>query len=184
MGSLTDSTPLLTFEDFERLPEEPGKCELLEGELVQLPPAEMKHFRIAKRIFLLLNRAVEAAHERGEAPALGEVCIEAGYHFDARSYVQPDVSISHSAQAEDKYLRGGPAIAIEVISPSNGARHVDLKTKLYFQFGATEVWQVYPSTRRVIIHTEGGCKIRLEHDAVSTPLLPGFSLSIAEILGE
>ena len=69
MGTRTD-TPLLTFEEFERLPDEPGKCELLKGELVQLPPAEFKQHQVAKRIYHALYEAVKVAHGRGEAPEL------------------------------------------------------------------------------------------------------------------
>ena len=36
------TTSLMTFEDFERLPEEPGKRELLKGELIELQPAKKK----------------------------------------------------------------------------------------------------------------------------------------------
>jgi Uma2 family endonuclease len=42
----TTGSPLLTFKEFERLPDQPRKQELLEGELIELPPAELKHKRI------------------------------------------------------------------------------------------------------------------------------------------
>src|ERR1019366_2578743 len=48
------TTTLLSFEEFERLPDEPGKLELLDGELIQLPPAKRKHVDIAHRIYDLL----------------------------------------------------------------------------------------------------------------------------------
>jgi len=32
------TTTRLTFEEFERLPEQPGKRELLKGELIEVPP--------------------------------------------------------------------------------------------------------------------------------------------------
>jgi Uma2 family endonuclease len=32
------TTPLMTFDEFERLPDEPGKLELIDGELVRMPP--------------------------------------------------------------------------------------------------------------------------------------------------
>ena len=37
------STTLLTFEELEQLPDEPGKMELLDGELIRLPPAKKRH---------------------------------------------------------------------------------------------------------------------------------------------
>ena len=42
----------LTFGEFERLPDEPGKLELLRGELIDLPPAKRRHNETADRIFL------------------------------------------------------------------------------------------------------------------------------------
>lgn len=41
-----------------------------------------------------------------------------GYRL-ADSWVQPDVSVTNEGQTVGKYLEGAPAIAIEVVSPSN-----------------------------------------------------------------
>ena len=48
----TTTSGLLTFEEFERLPDEPGKLELLEGELIRMPPAKRKHMYTTQRLFL------------------------------------------------------------------------------------------------------------------------------------
>jgi Uma2 family endonuclease len=48
------TTSLMTFAEFELLPETEGKRELLEGEVTIMPPPELAHSRIAKQIFLLL----------------------------------------------------------------------------------------------------------------------------------
>jgi Uma2 family endonuclease len=53
-----------TLLSFEQLPDEPGKVELLDGELIQLPPAKLKHMEVARRIHLLLMRAAEKAGVR------------------------------------------------------------------------------------------------------------------------
>ena len=100
------TTTLLTFEEFERLPDQPGKRELLEGELIELPPAELKHNRIAHRIYHRLIAAVEAAHGHGQAADLGEVYHEMGYKLARNAYVQPETAfacprgegIDHAAQ--------------------------------------------------------------------------------------
>jgi Uma2 family endonuclease len=44
--------------------------ELLDGELIQLPPAKLKHSELTRRIHILLMRAVEQA---GISARLGEV---------------------------------------------------------------------------------------------------------------
>jgi len=176
----TVSTSLLTFEEFERLPDEPGKRELLEGELIELPPPEFLHSFIGERIYLLLIAALSAAHTRGEASELGRIHHEMGYRLSRNAYVIPDVSVTHARQALEKYLGGAPAIAIEVISPSNSAEAMETKTELYFRYGAREVWRFYPKTGYAVIHIPGSS--RIEREAVRTPLLPGFELNIAEIL--
>ena len=182
MGTTTQTT--LTFEEFERLPDQPGKLELLKGELIELPPAEFIHNASAEFIFLRIHAALEAAHSRGEAAELGHAYHVMGYRLSGDVFVQPDVSVTHAGQAVQKYLGGAPAIAIEIISPSNTAEEMDLKTKLYFEFGAREVWRVYRRTRHVIVHMPGRVHEVGENETLTTPLLPGLALSVREILGE
>ncbi len=160
-----------SFEEFERMPEQSGKQELLEGELIEKPPSEAKHNRRATEIFLALDAALEAAHARGEAMELGEVFMEMGYKLTARSWLQPDVSISHAGQAEGKYIEGAPAIAIEIVSPDDRAEALDRKTDLYFEHGAREVWRLYPKTRTMVVHTGSPSEVHVEHESVATHLL-------------
>src|SRR5947209_387970 len=126
------TTTRLTFEEFERLPEQPGKRELLKGELIELPPAELKHNRIAFRLCKRLDGAVAEAHERGEGQEVGEACMEMGYRLTGDGWVQPDVSVTHQGQREGKNFLDSPAIAIEVVSPANNAEALDTKVDLYF----------------------------------------------------
>jgi Uma2 family endonuclease len=182
MATITTTTTLLTFEEFEQLPDQPGKRELLRGELIEMPIAELKHNRTSHRIFRRLDAALIEAHARGEASELGEVYIEMGYKLAGDGYVQPDVSVTHARQDEGKYFGGAPAIAIEVVSPSNTAQALDIKTELYFEFGAREVWHVYPKTRHVVVYSESERAVTVR-DFVRTPLLPGFELNVQEVLG-
>jgi Uma2 family endonuclease len=178
------TTTRLTFEEFERLPEQPGKRELLKGELIELPPAELNHNRIAYRICKRLDAAVVEAREAGAPSELGEACMEMGYRLTGDGWVQPDVSVTHAGQVEEKYFLDAPAIAIEVVSPANTAEELDAKTELYFQYGAREVWLVYPKTRHIIVYAAGVPRIVRADEALTTPLLPAFSMPVAEILGE
>jgi Uma2 family endonuclease len=182
MGAIKTS---LSFDEFERLPDRPGKQELLQGELIELPPPESSHSRISLKIFKRLDEALESAHARGDAADLGDAFHETGYQLSRDVYVIPDVSVNHAAQEEGKYFQGSPAIAIEVISPSNSAEDLLRKTKVYFQFGAREVWQFYPNLRAVLVYTSPAQVSEVgEDDSLSTPLLPGFSLPIRDLLSE
>src|SRR6185437_12122117 len=172
MGVTTPA--LLTFEEFEQMPENPGKQELINGELFELPPASQKHNLKSENLFLLLRSALADAHARGEAKGLGRVCIEAGYKLGG-NWAQPGVSITHADQPVGTYFEGAPAIAIEVVSPSNTARLLQAKTRLYFAHGAREVWQVFDDPLEILIDTGGHYRILAADDKVATPLLPGFT---------
>jgi len=175
---------LLTFEEFEQLPDQPGKRELLRGELVELPVAEFFHNEVSQNLFLRLHAALQLAHAEGRASELGSVRIEAGYKLAGDGYVQPDVSVTHAAQPVDRYLLGAPAIAIEVISPSNTARQMERKTKLYFEAGAREVWRVYSEDRCILVYLPGRWHEVAEDEVLTTPLLPGLALPVRDVLGE
>jgi len=181
MGAITKT--LLTFEEFEQMPERPGKQELLRGELIELPPAKRRHNEASHNIFGRLSPALAEAHSRGECVDLGRVFVEMGYKLPDGSYVQPEVSVTHAGQPGDDYFEGSPAIAIEVVSPSNTAEELDLKTELFFEFGAREVWRFCPRTRHVVVHLPGKSYIVREDETLITALLPGFVLSLGDILG-
>src|ERR1700685_728880 len=167
---------LLTFEEFERLPDQPGKQELVRGELIEMPPADLKHNRRSHRIYDALKPVLGEAHACGDAAELGEVYIEMGYLLSGRSFLQPDVSVTHAGQTEGKYFEGAPAIAIEVISPSNAVKQIEAKTQLYFECGALEVWRFFQKKRQVTIQVRGrAVRVIPEDSVITTPLLPGLS---------
>ena len=181
MGAITQS--LLSFEEFERLPDTPGKRELLKGELIELPPPEFRHTAIAHRIYKRLDVALNEAHARGEAVELGVPYIEMGYKLSGDGFVRPDVSVAFAVDEPEKYIEGSPAIAVEVISPSNTVEEMDLKTKLYFDNGALEVWLIHRKARFITVHVPGQTREIGENDTLTTTLLPGFQFPVREILG-
>jgi Uma2 family endonuclease len=172
---------LLTFEEFERLPDRPGKSELLKGELIELPPAERRHNIIAHWIFVALLDALRQDQAAGDLSDLESVYHEMGYRLAPRTWLQPDVSITHRTQTPGQYYEGAPALAVEIISPSNTAEEMQSKVALYFEHGAREVWLVFPTLRTIVVHTPNGHS-RNVSDTLTTTLLPGISLSVAEML--
>src|SRR5260370_37290805 len=100
-----ETSTLLTFAEFERLPDAPGKRELLDGEVSELPPAKLRHSKIQKRIEA---RLTPYALDR----RFGEVYLEAGFKLGERHWVQPDASLVSPEQDEasdpEGYLEGAP----------------------------------------------------------------------------
>jgi Uma2 family endonuclease len=179
---MRSSTSLMTFEEFERLPDEPGKFELLDGELIQMPPAKSKHGKIAKRVYTVLNDAVNRLHSAGKALELGEAFFEMGYRLGSRTWLQPDVSILHASQKEQEYFEEAPALAVEIISESNTARQMDRKVRRYLASGGQEVWLIYPDTRSVWIHQAGSSAALSRCGRFSSTLLPGEEFDLEQIL--
>jgi Uma2 family endonuclease len=69
------------------------------------------------------------------------------------------------------------------VSPSNTADELSTKTVLYFEHGAREVWRLYQKARYLEVHVASGSRKVSLDDAVTTPLVPGFSITVREMLG-
>src|SRR5215469_10363640 len=112
------TTQLMTFAEFEKLPDEVCRhSELRHGELVFVPPPKHKHKFLEHRLRKLL-----------EALAPGDDVVETEVAFRALTeyeYWTADVAYIPRERweliAKDGYLIGAPEIVIEVLSPSNTA---------------------------------------------------------------
>jgi Uma2 family endonuclease len=167
---------LLTFEEFEQMPEHPGKQELLQGELIELPPAKRKHHQIADRILFALAGIVEGT-------GLGEVHREMGYRFPNHTWLQPDVSVTHKNQGGDDYYLGSPALAVEVVSESNTAAQMDAKVAEYLAGGALEVWVVYPKKEHLWVYRPGGTA-EMYSGEFESQILAGAKIDVARFLAD
>lgn len=131
----------LTDEEFLNLPDEPGKQELLDGELISLPPAKRLHNLLARAFSRLLETIVD--------PDL--VWHETGYRLKAGRWLQPDVSVNWPDQPTGDYLERSPMVAIEIASRGNTGDELDRKVSAYLECGAAEVWIVHPRTRSMMV---------------------------------
>ena len=175
---MASTTHLLTFEEFERLPDTPGKRELLDGELIELPPPKRKHSRIQLRIHSRLRPYVLDRR-------LGELHMGAGFKLGSRGWVQPDLSLITDEQDRsgdpEGYFEEAPRLAVEIISPSNTAQSVDRKLARYFEYGSEEVWVFYPASRRVWLYRRNQRVAIEQRDVLESKMFPGWKLDLAEI---
>src|SRR5450755_2686904 len=95
---MVTATKLLTVAEFELMPEPevPGKQELLDGELIQLPPAKDTHNTIVDSVLALLQGAVGRRAR-----------MERGFQMPPDTWLQPDVSVAWPDQnKKNDYLQG------------------------------------------------------------------------------
>lgn len=160
---------LLTFAQFEALPEKPGKQELLHGRVIEMPPARTDHQQIAKRILFALSKGLP----------LSRIWIDTGYRV-GHGWLIPDVSVSWPDQdIENGYLLRAPSIAVEVVSPSNTAAELQEKVEAYLAESGGEAWVIYPSTLVMLVHTKTA--VRRFDGIYETPLVPGFTRSLPDL---
>lgn len=125
---------VLSFAEFEQLPDIPGKRELIDGEVIELPPPKFTHSKVAKRVYQFLLEILPS----------DRVWQETGYRIGG-GWLQPDVSVIWpDQQIEDDYLLRSPLLAVEVLSPRNTGPQIERKLTLYFAEGAAEVWVLDP----------------------------------------
>ncbi len=100
---------------------------------------------------------------------------------EPRSWLQPDVSLTHPDQPGDRYYEGAPLMAFEIVSEFDTARQMEAKVAEYLAHGSAEVWVIYPDTRHAWVYERATPSARREHRAIRSPLLPAVEIAIADI---
>jgi Uma2 family endonuclease len=180
MGS---TATVMSWKEFERLDlDGPEETELLQGELIQMPPPKRRHMLVCDRLSRLLDAAFERRRVSNPDIKLGNVHMEMGYRLsDAPpSWLRPDVSISHPDQAGDDYYEGAPFMVFEVVSESDTAVRLERKVAEYLSHNAQEVWVIYPDRRHAWVYRPAAA--RLEEQAIHSDLLPGIEIPLAGVL--
>ncbi|HTC32729.1 MAG TPA: Uma2 family endonuclease [Bryobacteraceae bacterium] len=176
------ATTLLTSDQFLAMPEEFDqhgnriKDELIGGEVVKMPPASLVHDLIKNRIHELL---IEYLHAN---PELGlKSLVEIGTQVSNADAFIPDVSVVKRSRLPGaaRVFQGSPDLAIEVVSPSDTAKHLERKVDAYLQGGAKSVWVVFPEARSVRVHALDSVQKFKADQSIEDPLLPGFSNPVA-----
>lgn len=174
---------LIGFEKFLGLPpKDDVVSELDEGRITEMPPASFLHGVVQGRLFHVLARYLERTGEDFE------VSVGAGFRLGPDTVRIPDVClVSRSALSAmargGGVLEGAPALAVEVVSPSDTAAGLDRKTEQCLEAGTASVWVIYPATRHVLVHRRSGetLKVSAGQQIQEPELLPGLALAVSEL---
>lgn len=101
----------------------------------------------------------------------------------------PDVSFLAWAKGaahvvpQDQISKQIPDLAVEILSPSNTRREMQIKLKEYFLGGVKLVWIIDPKTRTAVAHTAPDAKVNVPADGAldGGTVLPGFRLPLAKL---
>jgi Uma2 family endonuclease len=160
-----------------------GRCELVRGELIMMPPAGFEHGRIVIRVAIPLGQFV---NERGLGVVTG---AETGFliHRDPDTVRAPDVAFIAAARVPPSpvkgFFQGPPDLAVEVLSPDDRASTVLAKVHDWLGAGSRAVWVVDPETRTVTVYRgDEPMVVRSVSDELTGDnFLPEFRVPVAEI---
>ena len=178
LKAMATTPALMSFAEFEQLPDTAEELELLKGELIRLPPAQRPHMKISEIVY----KALTAWREVHPEAAVGDIHIEMGYLIssDPKSWLRPDVSITHPNQPGERYYEGAPLIVFEVVSEYDRAKQLLAKVATYFENGSTEVWVLDAALPGAWVYRPGG-HATLETKSIHSDFLPGLEISFSEI---
>jgi len=176
----------LTYDDFVLFPEDGKRHELIDGEHYVTPSPNTRHQQISGNIYWLIRSYLEQ-HPIGRL-------LYAPYDivFSQFDVVEPDLLyLSHARAAEvitDTHGRGAPELVVEIASEGTRKRDETIKRRLYERGGVSEYWIVDPEIETVRIFQRGpeGYARAMElsreaGDLLTTPLLPGLELRVADV---
>jgi Uma2 family endonuclease len=173
----TPETTFVTEEEFLALPESTNKVELLDGEVIVPPAPTFEHQKLLRRLVAALERWEEASS------IAVEICqATLDVRFGAGRILQPDAFVLFGRVPLDHQgpIDQIPALCVEVIS---GDRAYDRVTKraIYANAGVQEYWTVHPGG--LIERWTGPDLMTREEvrETLTTPLLPGFTLDLAQL---
>lgn len=180
--SVVDLKQFYTADQFEALPSDGSRYELIEGQLIQMPPTGDEHGTVIDNLyrqFVLMDPSRK----------LGKVWITTSFKFDAQNVLEPDLAFvvaSRVPKVSKKALEVIPDLVVEVWSPSDlrSKRQQDVaqnKIKLYQQFGVRLIWAINPSNRTVEVYrdvTTNPIILKVDDLLSGFDIIPGFQLPV------
>jgi Uma2 family endonuclease len=161
-----------------------GHHDLIRGELVSMAPAGARHGRIAAFVAYVLLRHLETN------PVGMAYGAETGFILvrNPDTVLAPDAAFVRADRLppddeQDGFLPLAPDLAVEVLSPSERAGHLNAKVSEYLTAGVRLLWVIDPARQTVTIYSP----VRPAHTLTVADtldggdVLPGFSLPVSEL---
>lgn len=180
-GSVSLAPPNMTGDDLLRLPDDGNSNELFEGMVISTMTSP-GHGDVCQRLGFKMglwalttnfpNRILQnALYDLTKAGA------------KRRTVLAPDISITrYQHRPVWNVPQDIPLLAVEIISESQTLAQLTTKAKRFIQAGVDEVWAIDHEARIVEVWTAQGKTTLHDTQALTSPLLPGFSLAIADLL--
>lgn len=141
---------LVTVDEFYRIIPDGQKADLIDGVIYMASPDTDRSNDITAFVVVLI-RGFAAARRLG-----GKTFVNR-FAFELSALRAPEPDVAHVVQARLRLIKrgrmkGGPDIAVEVVSRDSRSRDYGEKKQLYQEAGVSEYWIVDPIQGRVEFH--------------------------------
>ena len=177
--------PKLTYEDYAKIPNEPGyKLQLINGLLIREPGPSHVHQRVSRRLLRLLEDYFAKIDPKGEV-----FYSPLDVLLDEYTVVQPDLLYLPSTRpVKTTPLEVLPELVVEIISPSSATTDTVRKMNSYCKAGVPHYWLVNPSEHSIgcyELQSDGYHSLPAMHDGTFRhPAFPGLTFEIKKLFAE
>lgn len=135
----------VTLDEFNMMEQKEGiTYELIDGVVMMSPRPNNNHQDIVTSLVIRFGVFLE------DKPC--KVRAEAEVELEGNVLV-PDLYVFCNANKSGKQRYfGGPTLVVEVLSPSTAFRDLNVKLRLYEQYGVKEYWIISPNAKTVVVH--------------------------------
>ncbi len=179
---MTTAKKPLTADDLLAMPDSGMRRELIQGELIEMPPGSDDHGFVGSESSWQIGSFIRQ-HNLGR-----DRIAETGFQLSPDTVLAPDYAfISYERMANRPesrgYVRVIPDLVVEVFSPNDRQPQVDRKVHLWLDAGVRLALVVYPATQEIVAHHDDGTVQRfgINDTLVCEPVLSGFSCPVSDI---
>ena len=172
---------LMTVEQYAQMDTtDTERFELVEGELIPVSSGTPLHAKVRDLLlFYLLGYF--------RKNPIGMVLAEIDCLLGEATVLCADISIFLADRSQRIAMRKvpipfAPGIAAEVLSPSHSAMEVNRRIRRFLDAGCQEVWLLDTENGAILVHAPNGIRSIQATQQLESPLLPGFSVPVAELL--
>lgn len=177
-----------TYQDLVGLPSDGQRHEIVDGEHIVTPSPKTKHQQVSTNLAVALGLYLRQNPIGAIFVAPLDVALS---NVDV---VQPDllyIARERAGIITEQNIQGAPDLVVEILSPGTRTTDEVFKRALYERAGVTQYWLVDPELELITIHRRNArpphAFVAVAHfgaaggDAISTPLLLGFSLPARDV---